>query len=697
MLERLGRIEGLEQMAPLFLGGAVAVAFALYLTAGLWGPGMVPGDDTIPHLIQARFAAQALLPHGLLDGWQPNIGLGYQQFLFLGPGLSWLVVAVHWLSFGLLSIEGAFKVVAIGSYVALPLAVMFLARSFGLDQRASGMAAVLSLVVSSPFGGVGIRGSFGIGLLGHELGAIGFLVTFGAVLRTLVDPRPRWVLLTAVAFMLMCLTHPISALLLAAFLVVIVPTLVATDRPTVRMLARPALAFAVGAALAGFWIVPAFAHEDLRGMVTSWENPPLAKRLGDILGGELLFHGRFTVWLLFAGWLFVVRLYQERRRWALALLVGPFAYLWLADAFLRWNPQNVVSIQLANRGLGYAGVLAVLPLAALLGHLAGRPKLLVRCLAVGLVGVALYTAARPERVDARSQTPSQTLRHLAEQLRINVPPSARFAMQRDYPVERAVSGVSHAAFWLAWASDRHIANIYNIESSIVAGGTAYEADSMAKQPPDQAADRLARLGVTHVAIINQASAKPLLSSPRFRLLWHEEPMALLAVVPPAGQPDPASLVTAVSPTGPVAALVARWDPQRQVILVDTRQPVEVTVAIGWSPKWHARLNEHLVPVRRSADGLLAVSLPAGFSILELRFEPDGWDAVGRLISMLAILGLLGWGRSWRRRRRAERRTPIEGPADIEDPSTYPQSRAALRRVHPRDVHDVLPGLKKDSG
>jgi hypothetical protein len=671
ILKRLARVAGLEQVATLLFFGVVAVAFALFLTAGVWGPAVLPGTDTIPHLMQAELAGQVLLPHGLLDGWQSNVGMGYQQFLFLGPGLSWLVVAVHWLSFGLLSIAGALKAVAIGSFVALPLAVMFLARSFGLDRRASGIAAVLSLAVSSPFGGVGIAGTFGVGLLGHELGALGFLVTLGAILRTLVDPRARWVLLTAVGFMLLCITHPISALLLAAFLVVIVPTLAVTDRPTVRMLARAAIAVAIGAALAGFWMVPAFAHEDLRGVVTSWENPPLARRLSDILGGELLFHGRYMVWLLLAGWLFVVRLYQERRRWALALLVSPFAYLWLADAFLRWNEHNVVSLQLTNRGLGYVGVLAVLPLAALLGDLAGRRKLLLRGLAVGLLGVALYTAALPQRDDVQTPTPSVALRHLAEQLKTHVPPGARFAVQRDYPVEYSVAGISQPAFWLAWASGRDTANIWNVESSAVAGSVAFEPDEMTKQPPDQAADRLARLGVTHVAIINQASAKPLLSSPRFRLLWQEEPMALLAVVPPARQPDPASLVAAVAPAGPVTARTARWDQLQRDILVTADQPVDVTVAIGWSPKWHARVNQHDVSLGRSADGLLMLRLPAGSSLLALRFEPDGWDVLGRLITLLTLGGLLGW--AWLRwRRRAGRGTPIEEPDATEDPSIQPQ-------------------------
>ena len=52
---------------------------------------------------------------------------------------------MHWLSLGLVSVAGAFKVVVIGSFLALPLAVAFLTRSLGLGRRAAGLAAVLAL------------------------------------------------------------------------------------------------------------------------------------------------------------------------------------------------------------------------------------------------------------------------------------------------------------------------------------------------------------------------------------------------------------------------------------------------------------------------------------------------------------------------------------------------------------------------
>ena len=279
---------------------------------------------------------------------------------------------VHWLSLGLISAATAFKVVVIGSFLALPLAVAFLARSLGLGRRSAGLAAVLSLCVSSPFGGAGIPGTFDIGLVAHQFGAVPTVLALGGMLRVAVDRRRRWVLVTAAALAAVLVSHAISAIILAVLLAIMLATLPLTDRVTTGALGRLAATTALAGGLAAFWLVPVAAHRDLHGMLTSWENPPLARRLADILGGQLLFRGSLTVWFLAAGWLFCVVRFKARRRWALALLACPFAYLWVADAFLRWESNHLVSLQLANRGLGYAGLVAVLPLAALLGHLGRR-------------------------------------------------------------------------------------------------------------------------------------------------------------------------------------------------------------------------------------------------------------------------------------------------------------------------------------
>jgi hypothetical protein len=345
-------------------GLLVAVMLAVWLTTGLWGREPPSGDDTMAHLIRAQFTLDELVPHAQLDGWQSRFGLGYQQFLFYEPGFTWAVVLLHWLSLGLLSVAGAFKVAAIASFVALPLSVAYLAVSFGLGRRAAGLAAMLVLCVSSPFGGIGLEGAFGIGLIPNQLGAVFTCLALGAMLRLVADPGPRRVVIAGVALAAVFVTHAISAVILAVLLAIILLTFLGTEGWQARLVRCLVGAFILAGGLAAFWLVPAFAHNNLRGPLTGWENPPLADRLADLLAGRLLFHG-LLVWLLLAGWLFAVHRFQQRQPWALALVVTPFAYLWVADLFLRWDPNNVVSMQLANRGLGYVGVLAILPFAAL--------------------------------------------------------------------------------------------------------------------------------------------------------------------------------------------------------------------------------------------------------------------------------------------------------------------------------------------
>ena len=629
-------------------GLLVAVLLAVWLTTGLWGREPPAGDDTMAHLIRAQFTVDELVPHAQLDGWQSRFGLGYQQFLFYGPGFTWLVVLLHWLSLGLLSVAGAFKAAAIASFVALPLSVAYLAVSFGLGRRAAGLAAILVLCVSSPFGGIGLEGTFGIGLIPNQLGAVFTCLALGAMLRLVTDPGPRRVVVAGVALAAVFVTHAISAVILAVLLAIILLTFLGTEGLQARTVRCLVGAFILACGLAAFWLVPAFAHNNLRGALTSWDNPPLADRLADLLAGRLLFHG-LLVWLLLAGWLYAVHRFQQRQPWALALVVTPFAYLWVADLFLRWDPNNVISMQLANRGLGYVGVLAVLPFAALLAHattqLGEQRRWRVAGEAVAIVSAALLVvgisgASRGEVVG--QQTPTPMLRALAVQLAAHVPEGARFVTQRDFPNERRITGVSHPDFWLPWASGRDTLNLFNIESSTT-GWPGHVSDHLTEQPPEVAADELSRLGVTHVAVVNDQAAQPFLASSRFVTVWRSPPLALLAVSPRQGQPAPGALVS--TPVAAQARLV-RAEAQHLVIEVSAGQPTSATIAVAWSPKWHARVNGRAAALGRSANGLVMLSLPAGSSAIELLFRPDAWDVLGATLTGLvfAALGGLAWGR-----------------------------------------------------
>jgi hypothetical protein len=644
-----------RHLPPLALtaGLAAAVALALWMMAGLWGPGPPVGDDTMAHLVRAEFTIRDLLPR--LDGWQPQFGLGYQQFLFYGPGFTWLVALVHGLGLGFLSIPGAFKVATVLAVVALPLSVAFLARSFGLDRRAAGLAAVLSLLVSSPFGGVGLPGTFGTGLIPNQLGGVFFCLAFGGVLRVAADPRVGWALFTAVAMAAMFITHAIAALILVPFLLIVLPTFLLTDRPSVRLVGRLAGTGALAAGLAAFWLVPSFAHRDLRGILTSWPNPTLPERLDQIVHSTVLFQ-RGIVWFVLVGWLFGVWRAVRGARWALGLVAAPILYLGIADLFLRWNPSNLVSLQLMNRGLGYVGVIAVLPLAALLSRIGASQlwRWLGEVAALGCA-VALVVASGSVREGVRQQSPTPQLRAMATELSTVVPQRSRFATQRDFPRELSTTGVSHPDFWLAWASGRNTLNIFNVESSTTPGPD-YEPDRMTSQPPDKAADELLRLGVSHVALTYDQAAGAMLSSPRFRLLWRQEPMAVLAVQPRPGLPAPGSLL---STGGPAEVIMFHVRPERVEAAVHSDRPAVAMAAVAWSPKWHATVDGRAVPLGRSREGLLTLPLPAGSSDVVLRFRSDGWDRAGIACSLLTLAALVAWAA---RRRRSSAAAPPAGPS-----------------------------------
>jgi hypothetical protein len=116
---------------------------------------------------------------------------------------------------GALSNTGALKVVGVVSFAALPAAMAFLARSLGLGRLAAGIAAILSLLVSSQFG-PGLQGLYAVGLVSHQLGAPLFCLALGALLRVPRDTRWRWALLAAVSLAALAITHLISVMILAA-------------------------------------------------------------------------------------------------------------------------------------------------------------------------------------------------------------------------------------------------------------------------------------------------------------------------------------------------------------------------------------------------------------------------------------------------------------------------------------------------
>lgn len=685
---------------------AVAVAIALWLTAGVWGDRAPAGEDVMGHLVLTRFGIENLFGDWRINGWSPNFMLGFETFMFLGPGLALAVALVQVLSLGQLSVMGAFKVVDIASFVALPVAVSFLARSFGLSLRAAGLAAILTLTVNSPFGGAGLQGLFGVGLVPHQFGAVFFCLSLGGILRVLHRPTRRWALFTGVTLAILVISHARSLAMLAVILAIILATvvlrhwvasvahdrllvprrdaLVALVRREVRselaqaglvvhdstpptdeeqrqpdvVLARPAIRHLAAAGflavgLAGLYLLPVLAHRDLQGSLAGWAAPSLGQRLSDVWEGNYLFRQPVPLAIL-AGWLIALVRVRERRPYALALVATPIAYLAFAHWADRQWPGNLITYQLPVRGLGYAALLAILPLSAALGRVTRRHGGSGDVVAVGAAcALVILPLGSSHDVARQMPQPIPQLREAASQIRQLVPPGARYVTERDYPTEIDRIGVINPDRWLAWSSRRNTLNLFSIESSRSAG-PAFEAEYFDEREPEEIADALSRFGVTHVVTVSDPVADKMAASPRFGQAWRSSPVAIFAVLPRPGQPSPASLMAT---DAPASARLLRADPEHLQIEVDAMAPTRATVAVGWSPKWRARLDGQPVRLGSDSSGLLELALPAGRHSLHLDFGPDVWDYLGVMTTLGTLVGICTWIVLERRRRRPPASSP----------------------------------------
>ena len=599
------------------------------------------------HLVRADFGIPHIVARGRVDGWFPRFVLGHQEFLFNGPGLVWLMALVRAVTFGAASNDAALKVVCVASFVALPPAVCFLARSFGLGRRASGLSGILALLVSTPFG-VGLRGLFGTGLVPHQVGAVLFCLALGAAVRTTEDDRTVWIVLLATALGALAITHLISLLVLGVVLVLWLGLSAATRRLSRAGLMRLALASAGGVGLCGFWLVPFLAHRNLQGIVTTWLPPPLLDRLGSIASGRILFPGG-VAFLVLAAWAYqVVGARRSRDLTALAWVATPLAYLLVAHGLPHLVGLNEATIQLANRGLGYAGLLAILAVGALLADVCRRFGGRGYAVALGLTAIAAVATAPGRGSAGQFPIPVPAMAAAASELARLVPDGARFATERDYPSEVRRTGVIHPETWLARASGRNSLNGFNLESSSTprAGGLMNDLDGLSAT---RIAIRLNRYGVTHVVATSEGFVRRLTRSARFQPVWTSPPLTILALQTASGSAGPASLVTAA---GPASARLTRSDPEHLGFEIEVPERTGVTLSLAWSPKWQARLNGAPVRLGQSRDGLVTLTVPAGPSALRLDYRNDAWDRLGVACTLATVAaGGLATARSSRRRRR----------------------------------------------
>ncbi len=390
-------------------------------------------------------------------------------------------------------------------------------------------------------------------------------------------------------------------------------------------------------------LVPLAVHDNIRGPASVWTTVPFGQLLLGIWQGNILLRPGMAPFLLAGAAYGIFRMWKGRP-FALAVVAAPIMLLIVGNASLHYWSTNILTYQLTNRGLGYAGILATFPLAALIAR-ATKNLPLRDVLAVAVAAALVVLPIGNERQQAQ-QTPEAIpqMFKAAQLLKSLVPPTARFASEQS--VDNS-TGVPVPDDWFAWASQRNTLDTFNIESA-QAVGMSNVVYNLASQSPTESADDLAQVGVTDVVTITVQSARVLASSPRFHEVWASPPIAIFAVLPSTGQPAPAALITAQAT---LSAKLVAGGPQHDVIDVDATVATQASLAIAWSPKWHASIDGKAVPLTESPEGLLQVALPAGPHRLEVRFQRDLADYVGLAISLAALLGLLAYvATRWRERR-----------------------------------------------
>jgi hypothetical protein len=646
---------------PMWSGWLTVAVVGFAITRPLWGPQPPSGADVMGHLLRADFGLAELAAHGRLDGWFPRLMVGHQEFLFYGPGYTWFLGLIRAFTFGLLSNDGALKIGSVLTLIGLPIAVSYTARGFGMSKRAASIAAVLALGVTTAIG-FGVEGMYRTGLYPQQLGAALAFLFLGGLLHLVTTPSVPAFAATALGLGGVLIVHPFTAVVLAALTPFCLAARLIKGGVRIPGVAAGAAACVTGVCLVGFWVVPFVAHRSLAGPTTAWATAPFSDRLLYVWSGRmavgpvLVKLAGVAVAVVLLGVLF------GRWRW-IGLVAAPFAFLYAAHWLHANADPSPITLQLANRGLGFAAVLALFPLAIVLAALSqayGRPG---HAAALWLAATLVMTSLAPFLWVVRQHPePGPTMIAAAEQLRRLVPDGARFAMQRSYRTESVSLGMPQPFLWLTRASGRDSLNVWGLESSIAAYA-GFAPHYFFEKTPDASADTLIRYGVSHVVTVTADIEEKLASSPRFGLVWRQHPIAILEVRTRPGQRFTAPQMTGSS--GVVHASVSRAEVEHFTIEVDTDRDQLVTAAIGWSPKWRATVDGRPVPVIRTPDGIIGVELKAGRRIVDLRFGPDGWDRLGWALSLTTIAACATAYMYIRQRRKGGANSPPElhPPAD----------------------------------
>lgn len=586
--------------------------------------------------------------------------LGYQLFLFYGPGLTALVGLARLLSFGQLSDPGALEVVLVAAYLAMPLATARLGRAFGLRRSTAVACGVLALAAGSTRGG-GIDGAFATGLAAQQVAVPLTILALAQLVERVnlrATDRRTGVLPLAATVAAIALTHPLSLIVLALFGPVCLAAVWLAgsfDRSSWRTVVVAA-AWTVG--LSAWWWLPALAGLDLRGPVTSFTLPGVWEHVELLVNGDRGWRGIAGPVATLGVVAAIADGLVSRDRQVLAVAVLPVAAFGVLHGIHGLlGITDDVGRQLPNRGLVFVAVLMA-PAAALTveSWLQAVPTSVRSRVSAGtwviatwavLGAVTAWAVTHLEIGPVDQYHPIDAMHEAAAILEDEVPEGARFAWVDG---NSNGMGVPEPQRWLAWKSNRPSTTPFGPEYAPGSASTQVASQGPGDGDVDAWIDAVRQLGVTHIATADdEVTAVRLEGNPRldqrlardFLFVWRIEP----APSKPVGSIIPA-----------LEAEVVEADVNRYVIDVGRPDDEAVEIALGYSPGWEARIDGREVEVRRSAGDRVEIDLPAGDHRVELSFVEPLAGPAGRSVSVATALGAVVWW--WRQRRRSTRSDPV---------------------------------------
>ncbi|HEV7762980.1 MAG TPA: hypothetical protein VGO78_28410, partial [Acidimicrobiales bacterium] len=569
------------------------------------------GADIYGHVARTDFALHELFAHNRLDGWYPGLGGGYRMFTVNGPGLALLAGVVRIGTLGRADTAQAFGLLGALSIAVLPWAVALLSRELGATRMGAALHGLLALFVSFYAGG-GLAGLYGPGLIAQSVGLPLQVVALALVIRAMRHGSRRTIGVAAAAVAGLALLHPISILVLALF----APLGVGREwlGAPLRRLGRGA-AVALGAvALAGFWLVPAVRFRELQGDATAWLIPPLPTRLAEVARGDVLFPRPVALAVAGAAAVTLVMALLRPAHWRrLAPFAAALAFLTVAHLAVGHavGPYDL-RVQFPTRGLALTAILALHPLAGLLGDLAtsarrGHPKLaseppleggndanfagtsvVVVVATVGLAVCVPWLLRGPLDPRQEAVPVSASFRAAADELHRVVPPMGRHLLVTPPPTAQV--GSDFPARWLAVASGTASAHLYFWEATRENVDGILAADLLWTIDPAAALDTLRRAGVTHVVTADPAQAAALDDVDGFRPVWtaFDVDVTIHEVLPAPGRPSPEDLLqpAAEEPLAfRLAATAVDRHPEHLAWDAETDTDLAVVAAVNYDPAW----------------------------------------------------------------------------------------------------------------